>query len=55
MPDSIYCEEDLTEVMVGGTRAGEELQWIDETEVARPAKPDLPDITAATWLPTPKA
>jgi hypothetical protein len=52
MPDSPYC--DLTEVIVGGTEAGDRLQWVDETEAALPEKSDLPEIAAQDWLPTPK-
>lgn len=51
MPDSPYC--DLEEVLMGGTGVGEQLQWVDETEVALPEKADLPEIPASTWLPTP--
>jgi hypothetical protein len=54
-PDSPYCPtEDLVEVFIGGTQAGEKLQWVDEAELARPDKPDLPEIATADWLPTPK-
>ena len=53
-PDSPYCELGQGEVIVGGTEAGEELQWVDEAEARLPDKPDLPDIDASTWLPTPK-
>jgi hypothetical protein len=54
MPDSPYCDDEFVEVFVGGTQAGEELQWVDEAEAAMPDKPELPEIAAATWLPTPK-
>lgn len=54
MPDSPYCEE-LEEVLVGGIKAGPELQWVDEAEAALPDKADLPEISAGTWLPTPEA
>jgi hypothetical protein len=50
LPDSPYCDD---VVMTGGTEAGEKLQWVDESEAALPEKPELPDIDAATWLPTP--
>lgn len=54
-PDSPYCPtDDFDEVFIGGTQAGERLQWVDEAELAKPDKPDLPEITAADWLPTPK-
>ncbi len=53
-PDSPYCDEELDTVTIGGTEAGEKLQWVDEAEAARPDKADLPEITKATWLPTPK-
>jgi hypothetical protein len=54
-PDSPY--RNLTDdyvMQAGGTEAGEKLQWIDDTEANLPEKPDLPDIDASTWLPTPK-
>jgi hypothetical protein len=51
MPDSPYCDLDL--VTVGGTEAGEKLQWVDDSEVALPDKDALPTIDAADWLPTP--
>ena len=51
-PDSPYC--DLENVIMGGTAAGKNLQWVDASQAALPAKPDLPDIDAASWLPTPK-
>jgi len=52
MPDSPYCDPDRI-VIVGGTEAGEKLQWVDESEAAQPDKPELPAIDAADWLPTP--
>ena len=52
MPDSPQC--DLEWVIVGGTEAGEKLQWVDESEAALPDKPELPEIAANDWLPTPK-
>jgi hypothetical protein len=55
MPDSPYCDDlELTEVAVGGTETGSKLQWIDEAEAAAADKADLPEITAGTWLPTPR-
>lgn len=54
-PDSPYCDlPDSDMVIVGGTEAGEKLQWVDDAEARLPDKPDLPDITSSTWLPTPK-
>jgi hypothetical protein len=54
-PDSPYCDlPEYGEVIVGGTEAGEKLQWVDETEAKLPDKPELPDIDASTWLPAPK-
>ena len=54
-PDSPYCNlGDDVGLEAGGTEAGEKLQWIDDTEASLPEKPDLPDIDASTWLPTPK-
>jgi hypothetical protein len=40
--------------VLGGTQAGDKLQWIDESEAQRPEKPVLPDIEPGSWLPTPK-
>jgi hypothetical protein len=56
IPDSPYCDTiaGYEDVIVGGTEAGEKLQWVDESEAKAPAKADLPEISAATWLPTPK-
>lgn len=45
---------DIDTLIMGGTEAGEKLQWIDPAEASAPNKPDLPNIDAATWLPTPK-
>jgi hypothetical protein len=54
-PDSPYCDlPEYGEVLVGGTEAGEKLQWVDEEEAKRPDKADLPDIEASTWLPAPQ-
>jgi hypothetical protein len=53
-PDSPYCNLSDVEILAGGTEAGEKLQWVDDTEAKLPDKPDLPDIQASTWLPTPK-
>jgi len=54
MRDSRYCLSQEMMMTAGGTEAGAKLQWIDESEVDRPDKPELPDIEASTWLPTPK-
>jgi hypothetical protein len=55
MPDNSYSNvADIDQMTAGGTEAGEKLQWIDPAEASLPNKPDLPDIDAATWLPTPK-
>jgi hypothetical protein len=54
-PDNSYSSMvDIIEITVGGTEAGERLQWIDASEASLRNKPDLPEIDAATWLPTPK-
>jgi hypothetical protein len=50
-----YCDPLTEVVIVGGTEAGANLQWIDEAEAQTPSKPDLPEIDAADWLPTPDA
>lgn len=45
---------DLMEVVViGATTTGESLQWVSAAEAATPDKPELPEISAAAWLPTP--
>jgi len=52
-PDNPYSNiVDVYDLTVGGTDAGEKLQWLDPAEAKLPNKPDLPDIDAATWLPT---
>ena len=54
-PDSPYCDlPEHGDVIMGGTEAGEKLQWVDEAEARLPDKPELPDIDASAWLPTPK-
>lgn len=54
-PDSPYCDvPDQGDILMGGTEAGDKLQWVDDAEAKLPDKPDLPDIDASTWLPTPK-
>jgi hypothetical protein len=54
MPDSAYCDTMEDVILTGGTEAGQKLQWVDESEAKAPEKADLPEISAATWLPTPK-
>ena len=49
-----YCDPLEELVMVGGTVADASLQWVDEAEAQAPAKPDLPQISASDWLPTPE-
>jgi hypothetical protein len=48
-----YCDpfEDILEV--GGIVADDSLQWVDEAEAQAPTRPDLPQIDASEWLPTP--
>ncbi|HUG71807.1 MAG TPA: hypothetical protein VMK82_00145 [Steroidobacteraceae bacterium] len=54
-PDILYFPtEDLEVVWIGGTQAGDKLQWVDQAELARPDKAELPQISTAEWLPTPK-
>ena len=50
-----YCDPVIeTEwVVVGGTNAGRELEWVDEEEARSPEKPSLPEIDASEWLPAP--
>ena len=48
-----YCDplrEEL--IIVGGTNAGKELQWVDASEAAI-VNPELPEIDVSEWLPTP--
>jgi len=52
IPDSPYCDADL--MILGGTEAGEKLQWVDPSEASLPDKQELPDIEASIWLPPPK-
>jgi len=53
--DSPYCDmAGWGEIIMGGTQAGKDLQWVDDSEAKLPDKADLPDIDASTWLPTPK-
>jgi hypothetical protein len=40
---------------MGGTKAGDKLQWVDESEARLPEKADLPDIEPGTWLPASKS
>jgi hypothetical protein len=48
-----YCDPMREElIIVGGTNAGKELQWIDASE-AETVNPELPEIDASEWLPTP--
>lgn len=42
-------------MVLGGTQAGDKLQWVDESEARLPQKADLPDIEPGTWLPAPKS
>lgn len=49
-----YCDPMITEVVItGGTEAGMKLEWVDEAEAQAPSAPDLPEIAASDWLPTP--
>lgn len=55
-PPSPYCDPRAAhteEILMGGTTAGKDLQWIDESEAELPTVGDLPEIEAADWLPTP--
>jgi hypothetical protein len=50
-----YCDPLREEfVLVGGTNAGKEVQWIDESEAAVD-NPELPEIEASEWLPSSSA
>jgi hypothetical protein len=40
-------------VITGGTEAGMKLEWVDEAEAHAASAPDLPEIAASDWLPTP--
>lgn len=40
-------------IVVGGTTKAQDAAWIDESEVAVPAAPQIAEIDASDWLPTP--
>lgn len=40
-------------IVVGGTEAGNKLQWVDESELAKPDKPEIGEIQPGEWLPGP--
>jgi hypothetical protein len=40
-------------VVLGGTVANADLRWVDDAELAMPDAPELPEIEASVWLPTP--
>jgi hypothetical protein len=40
--------------VIGATTAGEQLQWVDPAEAAKPDKAKLPEISADDWLPAPQ-
>ena len=40
-------------VMLGGTTAGNAVQWVDETEAALAAPPPIGEVCTTEWLPTP--
>ena len=52
-PPSPYCDPtSLNDIIItGGTNAAKQMEWVDESEVQAP---DLPEIEASEWLPTPK-
>jgi len=51
-----YCDPMLTDIVVtGGTEAGMKLEWVDEAEAQAPSAPELPEIAASDWLPTPSS
>ena len=39
----------------GTTKAGRDAVWVDESEVSLPQRPEIGEIDAAEWLPTPGA
>jgi hypothetical protein len=41
-------------IVVGGTTASRDVQWIDESEAKVPDAPEIGEIEAADWLPTPQ-
>lgn len=45
----------LDQVMVTGgtTKAGRDVTWVDESEVRVPQRPQISEIDATDWLPTP--
>lgn len=44
-------EQAIEMVVVGGTTTA--AQWVDESEVKLPERPQIAEIDAAEWLPTP--
>lgn len=54
-PPSPHCETRVElDIIVGGTNAGKDLQWVDESEAKMPDKENLPEIAASDWLPSPE-
>jgi hypothetical protein len=48
-----YCDPLNEVILTGGVVLDAGLQWVDEAEAQVTAKPDLPQIEASAWLPTP--
>jgi hypothetical protein len=47
------CPVESEYIIMGGTKAGKDLQWIDASEAKVPDSAELPEISDAEWLPTP--
>jgi hypothetical protein len=45
--------QSLELIMVGGTTKAHEAAWVDERELALPNAPQIAEIDASEWLPTP--
>jgi hypothetical protein len=45
--------QSLDLMMVGGTTKAHEVAWVDERELALPNAPQIAEIDASDWLPTP--
>jgi hypothetical protein len=52
-PGSYTDQLQEIEIIAGGTKRGQQLEWLDETEAASPSKAELPTIEASEWLPAP--
>jgi len=47
--------ESLETIVLGGVSSARDAQWIDESEAKLPESPQIAEIDAAEWLPTPES